>query len=522
MSGKLLRSTSIIAVMTLVSRISGLLRDIMFANMLGDKSVADIFFIAFRIPNFFRRITAEGAFAAGFVPVFTDFRQNSRQQDTDRFIQLVLGWFGLILAVISVSGVLCAPWLVKMLAWGFQYQEPGKFAQTVAATRLTFPYLFFISLVAMSAGILNSCGRFAAPAVTPVLLNLSLITAALWLTPVFTNEPAALAVGVLIAGLVQLIFQIPFLRREKITLRPRLRPGPGGEAAKKGVKQVFSLMLPAIFGVSVAQLNVLVGTLLASLMAEGSVAWLYYSERLMEFPVGVFGIALGTVILPNLSRKHAAKSPLAFSRTLDWAARWVTMVCVPATAALTILAWPLISTIYFHGDFTENGVHMSTASLIAYSAGLLPIVMVKVLAPGYYARKNTRIPVRIGVVAMIVNIVVSLLLFRSMQHVGLAMATSIAAMVNALLLYSGLRREGVFVAESGWILFFLKVLCATTVMSIMLLWAAGDPANWLAFSVSERILKLLLWVPAGGLVYFLVLYICGLRVHAMLLDRKSE
>ena len=521
MSGKLIKSTSVVGSMTLVSRISGLVRDMVFANLLGDRAAADVFFVAFRIPNFFRRITAEGAFSAAFVPVFTDFREHRNSQDTDRFLQLTIGRFGLLLLVVSIIGVILAPLMVRMLAWGFG-AEPAKFALTVDATRITFPYLFFISLVAMSAGMLNTCGRFAAPAATPVLLNICLIFAAIVLAPMFSDAPIALSVGVLLAGVVQLAFQIPFLRQEKLSIRPRLRQGERDGLANDGVKQVFKLMVPAIFGGSVSQLNVLINTLLASFMATGSISWLYYSDRLMEFPVGVFGIALSTVILPDLSKKYAARSHQAFARTLDWGARWVCLICVPATVALVVLAIPLIATIFFHGDFTENGVYMSAYSLIAYSAGLIPIVMVKVLAPGYFARKDTRTPVKIGVVAVAVNIVVSLILFYPMQHVGLALATSIAAAVNAGLLYSGLKKEGVMMLQPGWLGLLGKILCASTVMAAVLWWGAGESGFWIEQSVWHRILRLSMLVVLGAVSYFVILYFMGLRVKSLWLEREAE
>ncbi len=521
MSGNLLKSTSIVGSMTLLSRISGLIRDVVFANLLGDRAAADVFFVAFRIPNFFRRITAEGAFSAAFVPVFTDFREHREPKETDRFLQLVIGRFGLFLALISVLGILLAPLMVRMLAWGFG-AEPEKFALTVEATRITFPYLFFISLVAMSAGMLNTCGRFAAPAATPVLLNVCLIFAAVVLAPMFSDAPIALSVGVLLAGIVQLMFQLPFLRQEGLSIRPRVRKREHDQSAGEGVAQVFKLMIPAIFGGSVSQLNVLINTLLASFMATGSISWLYYSDRLMEFPVGVFGIALSTVILPDLSRKYATESHHAFAHTLDWGARWVCLICIPATVALVVLAIPLIATIFFHGDFTSKGVYMSAYSLVAYSVGLLPIVMVKVLAPGYFARKDTRTPVRIGVIAVIVNIFVSLLLFYPMQHIGLALATSIAAVVNAALLYSGLKKEEVLLLQPGWPGLLGKIFLASTGMGLLLWWGAGDAHSWIQQSVWQRILRLSMWVPLGAISYFLILYLLGLRVKSLWLERERQ
>ncbi|MEA3292535.1 MAG: murein biosynthesis integral membrane protein MurJ, partial [Pseudomonadota bacterium] len=312
MSAKLLKSAFVISAMTLLSRISGLIRDVLFANILGSQAAADAFFVAFRLPNFFRRIFGEGAFAVAFVPVFSEYRIKHPPDDTRRFLELMTGRFGLTLLLVTLVGVLAAPALVAAIAPGF-LNDPEKYRLAVDASRITFPYLFFISLVAMSAGMLNSCDRFAAPAATPVLLNLSLIGAALFLVPVVGNATIALSIGVLVAGLAQLLFQLPFLKKEGLVVKPRVARREGDEIGAAGVKQVLRLTLPALFGVSVAQINVLVNTLLASFLATGSISWLYYSDRLMEFPVGVFGIALSTAILPHLSRKHTNAAMDSFS-----------------------------------------------------------------------------------------------------------------------------------------------------------------------------------------------------------------
>lgn len=500
--------------MTLLSRVSGLLRDVVFAHLLGDRAAADVFFVAFRIPNFFRRISAEGAFSAAFVPVFTDYRMHKSAAENEGFLQLLLGRFGLILLAASVVGVLAAPALVALVAPGF-LAHPEKYQLAVSATRITFPYMFFISLVALAAAMLNTCGRFAAPAATPVLLNICLIAAALLLAPRFAHAPIALAIGVLVAGLAQLLFQIPFVRREKLTIRPRILSRPQDEGARCGVVRVFRLTVPAILGVSVAQVNVLVNTLLASFLVTGSISWLYYSDRLMEFPVGVFGIALGTAILPNLSRKRADGSTEAFSRTLDWAARWVCLICIPATAGLIALAEPMIATIYFHGGFSANGVYMAAASLVAFAFGLTAIVLVKILAPGFYAHENTRIPVRIAMIAMAANIAFSLILVYPLKHVGLALAISLAAYLNAGLLYRALKAQRMYRAEPGWGGFLLKVCAASAAMGLLLWWGSGDTAGWLSMSSWERALKLAFWVGLGGLTYFAALGVLRVRLRAM-------
>lgn len=519
-SDKLIKSASVVGLMTLLSRISGLLRDIVFAHLLGDRAVADVFFVAFRIPNFFRRISAEGAFSSAFVPVFTDYRMHKSESDTQRFLQLLLGRFGMILFVASVLGVLAAPGLVAVLAPGF-LQHPDKYQLAVSATRITFPYVLFISLVSMAAAMLNTCGRFAAAAATPLLLNICLISAALWFVPWFSQVPIALAVGVAVAGVVQLVFQIPFVRKEKLSIRPRIISRPQDTEAVAGLRQVFKLIVPAIFGVSVAQINVLINTLLASFLVTGSISWLYYSDRLMEFPVGVFGIALSTAILPNLSRQRANRASEAFSSTMDWATRWVCLICIPATAGLIALSEPMIATIYFHGGFTENGVSMAAASLVAYAVGLTAIVLVKILAPGFYAHKNTKTPVRIAMIAMATNIILSLALVYPLQHVGLALATSLAACVNAGLLYVQIKKENIYCATPGWGGFLLKVCVASFGMWLLLQWGSGDITVWLAMSTWQRAAGLMGWVGIGSSMYFVALWAMGLRIQSMRLAKHE-
>jgi putative peptidoglycan lipid II flippase len=521
MTLKVLKSLSIVGSMTLLSRISGLVRDVIFANILGDKAAADIFFVAFRIPNFFRRIFAEGAFSAAFIPVFTQYRENHSAQETNSFLQLMIGRLGLILVVVTILGVYFADYLVAILASGFD-RDTSKFFLTVEATRITFPYLFFISFVAMAGGMLNTCGRFASPAATPILLNLSLISAALVLVPQMESAPIALAIGVLAAGVLQLLFQIPFLRKEKLTIRPRIKVKEEDEEGKKGVSKVVRLIVPAIFGVSVAQVNVIVNTILASYLITGSISWLYYSDRLMEFPVGVFGIALGTVILPHLSKIHQTDSTDSFSETLDWAARWVVLVCIPSTVGLILLAIPLVSTIYFHGDFTERGVLMTAESLIAYSVGMTAIVMVKVLAPGFYARQNTKTPVRIAMLAMTLNIVFCLLLIGPFKHTGLAAATTLSSIINASLLFYVLKKEHIFVIQNGWSKLLLQTIISVIAMGLFLWWFKGDAELWLNYTVWERSLKLCLLVISGGVIYITSLFILGIRPTSLILSVKNS
>ena len=499
--------------MTLVSRVTGLIRDIAFAQVLGSGAIADAFFVAFRIPNFLRRVFGEGAFSVAFVPVYSEYESRYPPPQARAFLNLMAGRLGLILVVLTAVGVLGAPALVSMLAPGFS-ADPAKYEATVSALRLTFPYLFFISLVAMAGGILNTRERFAAPAATPILLNLCLIATVWLVVPRTTNIAIALGGGVLIAGVVQLAFQFPFLWQVRRVPRPRLRATTQDErVGGEGVSQVFRLMLPAVFGVSIAQINLLVNTVLASFLVTGSVSWLYYSDRLMEFPLGVFGIALATVILPTLSRQVASSEQTAYSRTLDWALRLVFLVALPATAALAILAFPLMVTLFHYGQFSAADASMASKSLIAFALGLTGFILVKVLAPGFYARKDTRTPAIIGAIAMMVNALAAVSLAFTLGHVGLALATSLAGIVNAALLYIRLVSKTGFQPGDGWPAFLARVSLATLIMSALLGFGVAGDLTWLSHSVSKRILLLGFWVVAGGAVYLGSLYLLGLKVH---------
>ncbi len=514
MSRKLLKSTGAVGGMTLVSRITGLVRDVVFAYVMGSGLVADAFFVAFRIPNFFRRIFGEGAFSQAFVPVFSEYRERHSADQTRAFTEHMAGWLGVVLLGLTALGILAAPAVVAVIAPGF-LDDPEQFALTVESLRITFPYLLFISLVAMSAGILNTCGHFAAPAATPILLNLSLIAAAFWFVPGLGNAAIGLSCGVLLAGVLQLGFQLPFLRRVGHVPYPKLRP------RNEGVTRVFKLMLPAIFGVSVAQINLLVNTLLASFLVTGSISWLYYSDRVMEFPLGVFGIALATVILPALSRLHARGEQEPFSHLMDWSLRWVFLIGVPASVGLIALAGPMMTTLFQYGATTPDDVRMMSKSLVAFAAGLLGFVLVKVLAPGFFARQDTRTPMRIAVMAMGVNIVLSLLLIVPLAHVGLALAISVAAWVNAGLLYRKLWRQDIYRPLAGWGTHFGRVAAASAVMGAVLWWGAGDLDAWIHTDLATRVSRLALWIAVGGLVYFVVIFGLGVRPRQLLLNKAG-
>lgn len=510
MSKSLLKSTGIVSAMTSLSRVTGFIRDMVYAQMFGAGAGTDAFFVAFRIPNFLRRLFAEGAFSQAFVPVFSEYQTQRSHEELKELVDQVAGTLGAILLLISAIGVVAAPLLILLFAPGFS-ADAGKYEMTVAMLRITFPYLFFISLTAFAGGVLNSCGKFAIPAITPVLLNLTMIAAALWLAPQMAQPVVGLAWGVFIAGVVQLSFQIPFLRQIKLLPRPRW-----GWAAR-GVQQVLKLMVPAIFGSSVAQVNLLIDTVVASFLISGSVSWLYYSDRLVEFPLGIFGVALGTVILPKLSRQHASAEAGGFSQTLDWALRWALLIGVPATVALMLLAYPLLSALFQYGQFDARDVAMSARSLIAFSLGLVAFMLIKVLAPGFYARQDTRSPVKYGVIAMVANTVLVLLLVWPLAHAGLALATSLAAYLNAGLLFTNLRRRAIYQPLGGWPRFLLQLTLANLVLGLVLWFGVGQLDGWLQASAKARLWHLSGLVVAGGASYLLAVLAVGIRPRHLLL-----
>jgi len=512
MSGRgLLRSTSIVSGMTLLSRILGLARDIVFARYFGATIVMDAFIVANRIPNMLRRFFAEGAFSQGFVPVMAQYREKNDHQQARTLVDAVAGTLGLILFLITLAGVIAAPLLVLIVAPGF-VGDDGRFDLATTMTRFTFPYLFFVSLTAFAGGILNTYGRFAAPAFTPVILNVVLIASAMWLSPRLAEPGMALAYGVLIAGLVQLLFQIPFLAKIHAIPRPRWRPG------HEGVRRVGKLMVPAIFGSSVAQVNVLIGGVIASMLGVGKISLLYYSDRLMEFPLGLFGIALATVTLPQLSRQHAAASTLEFSRTVDWSMKLVFLVATPAAVGLIVLAEPLVATIFYGGEFSALDVQMTALSLQAFSLGLIGFSLVKILAPAYFAREDTKTPVKVGLIALLVNFVLSVTLAYVLTragyagtHAGLALAISVAAIVNAWLLFRGLRRDGVVGVTAGWPSLLVRFFIANAAMAVCLVQLGRPLRWWLESSLASRSLWLALTIAAGAAVYFAVLLVIGVR-----------
>jgi putative peptidoglycan lipid II flippase len=508
----LARKTSIVGGMTLISRILGLLRDIVFARYFGARIVMDAFLVANRIPNMLRRFFAEGAFSAGFVPVMARYRENHDHDEAREFIDAVSGTFGAVLFLVTLIGVIAAPLLVLVVAPGF-IGDGGDLDLAALMLRFTFPYLLFVSLTAFAGGILNTYGRFGVPAFTPVLLNIVLIAAAVWLSPQLEEPIMALAYAVFIAGVCQLLFQLPFLA--KIHAMPRPKWAPGHE----GVKRAFKLMVPAIFGSSAAQINVLLGGIIASMLPVGSISYLYFSDRLMEFPLGIFSIALGTVTLPYLSRLWAKEDRTTFSQTLDWSMRLALLIAVPAAIGLFVLAEPLVVALFYGGAFDEHAVRMTALALKAYAIGLVGFSFVKILAPAFFARENTKTPVRIAVGALIVNFVLSVGLAWYLTaneiagpHAGLAAATSVAAILNAALLYRSLLREKVLSHSSGWPILILRIVIANVAMYVALSQLYRPLEWWISASFTGRVGWLAVTVATGAGAYFIGLIIMGTRL----------
>lgn len=505
----LIARTSVVGSMTLISRVLGFIRDIVIARFFGASLVADAFFVAFRIPNFFRRLSAEGAFSQAFVPVLSEYKQNKTPEEVQAFVQSTLGVLCLFLCLLTFVALLAAPLVILLFAPGF-HASPEKLDLAISLLRITFPYLIFISLTAMAAAVLNTYGIFAAPAVTPVLLNIAMITSAI-LGSLYLEQPIyGLAWGVFAGGILQLVVQWPFLKRVGIAFLPRFK----GRHA--GVSKVLKLMLPALVGVSAVQISVLIDTLIASFLQSGSISWLYYSDRLMEFPLGVFGIALATVILPHLSQQHLDTKPEGFSHTLDWALKMILLIALPATLGLCLLAEPILISLFQYGAFDARDAEMSSKSLIAYSVGLQAFILIKVFATAFYARQDTKSPVRIALIALLANVLLNLALVGPLQHAGLALATSISAYLNASLLHRGLRKQGIYAPDSHLLGFFFKVTIANAVMAAIVLLMTEPAEVWLAWPLWQRGQELALVILSGAAAYALSLGILGLRPRHLL------
>lgn len=527
----LLRSTAVFSAMTFLSRISGLVRDQVYAAVFGASPAMDAFVVAFRIPNFMRRLSAEGSFSMAFVPVLAEYKQRGDHAAVKELVDRVAGTLTAFLLVLTAGAVLAAPWIMPVFAPGFGADtEQGRLAAEML--RITFPYALFISLASLAGGILNSYQRFAIPALSPVLLNLAMIAAALGVAP-FMREPVlALAWGVFAAGVLQLAFQLPSLAR--IGLLPRPRWG----AAHAGVRKIMKLMVPTLFGSSVAQVNLLLNTIMASFLIGGSVTWLYYTDRLLEFPLGMFGVAIGTVILPHLSSRHAATDPHGFSKALDWGFRLCLLIGVPACLGLILCAEPLIAALFQHGNFEAHDTRMARLSLMAQATAVPAFLLVKVLAPAFYSRQDTKTPVKSAVVSVIANALftVSLLLsllyltdvgraavataggnvFDALGHIPgahacLALAIALAGWLNALQLWWYLRRTGVYESEPGWGRFLRQIAVAAVGMTAVVIALLAYWQGWTVWPWWERVWKLAVLVGGGAVAYAGLLWLQGIR-----------
>ncbi len=505
LSRQLLKSTAVVSSMTLISRILGFVRDMLIARLFGVDIATDAFFVAFKIPNFFRRLFAEGAFAHAFVPIIANYREQGSNLDTQPFIDKVAGTIALFLLGLSVLGVLLAPVIILIIAPGFALQG-SQFELACLLLKICLPYLFFIGLVALAGGILNAYGQFLVPALTPVFLNICMIIAAIWWAPLMSQPVEALAWGVFAAGLVQLLFQVPSLLR--LGLLPRFKWG----YSDPEVKKMLRLLGPAIFSVSVTQINLLLDTLIASFLTVGSVSWLYYSDRLVEFPVGLLGLALGTVILPRLAKSFASKAQDNFSNTLDWGLRLVLLLGMPATIGLVVLAEPMISTLFQYKEFSLQDVHNSALSLKAYAAGLLGYIAIRILVSGFTSRQDMQTPLRYGLWSMGLSLVLDMILVFPLAHAGLALATSLGALVNALLLLVKLYKDKIYCPVLGWVRFFVRIFLASTAMYIALYYWV-DVDWWQQWRSTERVIQLIKWIVVGMFVYCSTLVLTGLRWH---------
>lgn len=500
----LLRSTTLVSVMTFISRVVGFVRDMVLANFFGAQAGMDAFFVAFRIPNFMRRLFAEGAFAQAFVPVLAEYQKTRTPEDVRVFIARIAGYLGSILSMVTLIGIFAAPVIIFLFAPGFSHDS----SRAVLATemlRITFPFLMLVSLTAMAGAVLNTYGYFAIPAFTPVLLNICMILAAIYLCPHLPTPVVGLAWGVLIAGIIQLIFQIPFLHQRSLLVRPRVVRNDAG------VNKVLKLMIPALFGVSIAQLNLMVDSIFASFLKVGSVSWLYYTDRLTDFPLGVFGVAVATVILPHLSRRYSEQSINQYSSALDWGLRLILLIGIPAGLGLCLFAMPLIASCFAYGKFTVYDVLQTQKSLITLGAGVPAFMMVKVLASGFYAQQDISTPVKVGAVCMIMNTLLCFLFIRHFAHAGLTLASALAGYINCGSLLFLLIKRGVFKPSPGWLKYSIQLICANIAISVYLVFTTGTVSYWLSFSPIKRLSVLSLHVLVVVVIYLLVLGLTGLR-----------
>ncbi len=524
MSKKLIKSGIIVSAMTLISRVLGLVRDVVIANIMGAGASADVFFFANKIPNFLRRLFAEGAFAQAFVPVLSEYHTKDQEHTTNetrKLIAQVSGTLGVVITLVTLFGMIASPLFVALFGFGWflDWLNDGpaseKFDLASLLLKITFPYLWFVSFTALSGAILNTYGRFAVSAFTPVLLNVGVIACAIYLAPVMDNPAFALAWGVFLGGFIQFAFQLPFLYRAGALVKPTWA------WKSPGVTKIRKLIIPALFGVSVTQINLLLDTIIASMLITGSISWLYYADRLLEFPLGLFGIGIATVILPSLAKLHTKKDTQEFSDTIDWGIRIVSLFGWPALAGLMILAQPIIMVLFMRGEFTEYEVLQVSYALYAYLAGLLSFMFIKILAPGYYARQDTKTPVKIAIKAMVANMAFNLMLAPFFGYVGLAIATTLSATLNAYMLYHGLKAANVFhlTGKTWW--FISRLMFSAAVMAWIVNQVSPEFEQWLLLSFSEQVLQLVICISSGLLSYLICVVLLGIRIGDIKVTQKN-
>ncbi|MCS0446380.1 murein biosynthesis integral membrane protein MurJ [Vibrio diabolicus] len=512
MSKRLLKSGMIVSAMTFISRVLGLVRDVVVANLMGAGASADVFFFANKIPNFLRRLFAEGAFSQAFVPVLTESHAQGDMDKTRELIARAAGTLGVIVSIVTILGVLGSGVVTAVFGFGWFLDwvhggpAAAKFELASVMLKITFPYLWFITFVALSGAILNTLGKFAVSSFTPVFLNVMIILAAWFISPQMEMPEIGLSIGVFLGGLVQFLFQIPFLIKAGVMVKPKWG------WRDPGVVKIRTLMIPALFGVSVSQINLLFDTFIASFLQTGSISWLYYSDRLLEFPLGLFGIAIATVILPALSRKHVDAQSEGFAQTMDWGVRMVILLGLPAMLGLMVLAKPMLMVLFMRGEFSPQDVHQASLSLFAYASGLLNFMLIKVLAPGYYSRQDTKTPVKYGIIAMVTNMVFNAIFAYFYGYVGLAIATALSAFVNMALLYRGLHIAGVYQITKRTVFFIIRLVIAGAAMVAAILWQLEDMSVWLDWSFAHRSGVLGMLIALGAVVYLVVLFLTGARL----------
>lgn len=502
----LLKSLAAVSSLTLFSRVLGFVRDTIIARVFGASIATDAFVVAFKLPNLLRRIFAEGAFSQAFVPILAEYKTQHGEEATRTFVAYVSGLLTLALALVTLLGVVAAPWIVWIAAPGFA-GDVERFALTVDLLRITFPYILLISLSSLAGAILNTWNRFAVPAFVPTLLNVSMIVFMLVLAPYFDPPIMALGWAVLVGGVAQLLYQLPHLKKIGMLVLPRLN------LRDSGVWRVMRLMGPAVFGVSVSQISLIINTIFASFLVTGSVSWMYYADRLMELPTGVLGVALGTILLPALSKTYASADRAEYSRLLDWGLRLCFLLVLPSAAALVVLAEPLTVALFQYGQFTAHDALMTQRALIAYSIGLLGLILVKILAPGFYARQNIKTPVKIALVTLLATQLMNLAFIGPLAHVGLALAIGLAACLNAALLFWQLRKRDWYQAQPGWPMFMGKLFLAVLVMSAVLCWTLRYMPVWAEGEMAWRLLRLMGLVVLGAGSYFAMLGLLGFRLR---------